>query len=72
MLALAGHFDSGGLTVDIQTKWARHFECYFSRRLVRSVVNGATAMVTYAGRIVFERTGASQEAIDPVILFQGL
>jgi len=72
MLALAGHFDSGGLTVDIQTKWARHFEHCLSRGMVRSVVNGATAVVTYAGRIVFERPGASQEVIDPVIMLQGL
>jgi len=72
MLALAGHFDFGGLTVDIETELARHFKHYFSRRLVRSVVNGATVMVTYAGRIVFERPVASQEAIDPVIIFEGL
>ena len=72
MLALAGHFDSGGLTVDIETELARHIEHYVSRRIVRSVVNGATAMITYAGRTVFERPGASQEAIDPVIIFQGL
>jgi hypothetical protein len=72
MLALAGHFDSGGLTVDIETRLARHLEHYFSRRLVRSVVNGATVMVTYAGRIVFERPGPRQEAIDPVTILAGL